>query len=165
MKLIRLLKHLLLPGWWMRRAFARGDLASIGAAVAACEKSHRGELRLVVEGPLPVSLLWRDTSPRARAVELFSQQRVWDTEENTGILIYVQLVDRRVEILADRGIAARVPQAEWDAICRDMEASFRRGEWRRGALLAVARAGALLASHFPAGDSNPNELPDKPLVL
>jgi uncharacterized membrane protein len=98
-------------------------------------------------------------------VDLFSQLRVWDTDENSGILIYLQLVDHRVEILADRGIAARVPQAEWDAICRAMEASFRRGEWRQGALQAVARAGELLARHFPAGVSNPNELPDQPLVL
>ena len=165
MKLSRVFRHLLRPAWFVRRVFSPDDLAAIGCAVAACEKSHRGELRFVVEGPLPVSALWHDQSPRARAVELFSRQRVWDTAENSGILIYVQLVDRKVEILADRGIAARVPQAEWDAICRAMEASFRGGEWRRGALRAVARAGALLASHFPARNHNPNELPDQPLVL
>ena len=165
MSLSRILKHLLLPDWFVQRIFASADLASIGAAVTACEQSHRGELRFVVEGPLPLSALWRDLSPRERAVDLFSQLRVWDTDENSGILIYVQLVDHRVEILADRGIAARVPQAEWDAICRAMEASFHRGEWRQGALQAVTRAGELLARHFPAGASNPNELPDQPLVL
>jgi len=165
MKLSRLLRHLLLPDWFVQRVFVRADLAAIGDAIAACEKSHRGELRFVVEGALPLPALWRDLSPRARGVELFAQQRVWDTEENTGILIYVQLVDRKVEILADRGIAARVSQAEWDAICRVMEASFRRGEWRQGALQAVTRAGELLARHFPAGAGNPNELPDQPLVI
>lgn len=165
MKLSRLLKHLLLPDWWLQRVFARADLVAIGEAITACEKSHRGELRFVVEGPLPMSALWHEMSPRARAAELFSTLRVWDTEENSGILIYVQLLDRSVEILADRGIAARVAQAEWHAICRAMEASFRRGEWRQGALQAVARAGELLASHFPAGKNNPNELPDQPLVL
>jgi hypothetical protein len=165
MKPSRLFRHLLLPGWYVRRVFARDDLAAIGAAVAACEKSHRGELRFVVEGPLPLSSLWHDQSARERAVELFSSLRIWDTEENSGILIYVQLVDRRVEILADRGIAALVPQAEWDAICREMETGFRSGAWRRGALEAVARAGALLARHFPAAASNPNELPDQPLML
>jgi len=165
MKLLRLLRHLVLPGWWVRRVLARDDLAVIGAAITACEKSHRGELRFVVEGPLPLSVLWRSLSPRARAVELFSTLRIWDTEENSGILIYLQLVDRRVEILADRGIAGRVPQAEWDVICRDMETSFRSGAWRRGALQAVTRAGDLLASHFPASDGNPNELPDQPLLL
>ena len=165
MKLSRLLRHLLLPDWWERRVFARDDLAAIGDAITACEKSHRGELRFVAEGPLPLSSLWRDRSPRARAVELFSSLRIWDTEENSGILIYVQLLDRRVEILADRGIAARVAQPEWDAICREMEASFRGGEWRRGTLQAVARAGELLASHFPAGERKSNELPDQPLLL
>jgi hypothetical protein len=165
MKLIRLLKHLLLPGWWLRRVFAGGDLAAIGEAIAACEKSHRGELRFVVEGPLHLSALWRGLSPKARAVELFSSLRIWDTAENSGILIYVQLVDRKVEILADRGIAARVAQTEWDVVCRGMEASFRRGDWRGGALQTISRAGDLLASHFPAEDGNPNELPDQPLVL
>ncbi len=165
MMLSRMLRHLLLPHWWLQRSFSRADLSAIGDAIAACERTHRGELRFVVEGPLPLASLWQDNSSRQRAVELFASQRVWDTEENSGILIYVQLVDRRVEILADRGIAARVAQAEWDAICRAMEASFRKGEWRQGALQAVARAGELLARHFPAGRSNPNELPDQPLVL
>ncbi|MBI5791735.1 MAG: TPM domain-containing protein [Rhodocyclales bacterium] len=165
MRLSRVLRHLLLPDWWTQRVFARADLAAIGAAITAGEKSHRGELRFVVEGALPLASLWRDQSSRARAAELFASQRVWDTEENSGILIYVQLLDRRVEILADRGIAARVPQAEWDAICRAMERSFRGGGWRSGALHAVVRATELLTQHFPAGESNPNELPDQPLVL
>ena len=165
MKLSRLFKHLLLPDWWVQRVFSRADLAAIGAAVTACEKSHLGELRFVVEGPLPVSALWHGLSPRARAIALFSTLRVWDTEENCGILIYVQLVDRKVEILADRGIAAKVAQAEWDAICRRMEAAFRMGDYRAGALAAIARAGQLLAEHFPVDGENPNELPDRPLLL
>lgn len=165
MKPIRLLKHLLLPDWFVRRVFPRGDLAAIGEAIAAGEKSHRGELRFVVEAAMPLAALWRDQPPRARAVDLFSTLRVWDTEENSGILIYVQLVEHRVEILADRGIAARVPQAEWDAICRTMEQCFRAGAWRQGALQAVTRAGELLAAHFPPKSDNPNELPDQPLVL
>ena len=165
MKLPRLLAHLLLPDWWRRRVFSVADLAAIGDAVAAGEKHHRGELRFVVEAALPLPALWRDAPPRQRAAQLFAELQVWDTEENSGILIYVQLADRRVEILADRGIAARVPQAEWDAICRGMEQSFADGRWRQGALQAVTRAGELLASHFPARADNPNELPDQPLIL
>ena len=165
MKLSRVLRHLLLPDWWVRRVLARADLTAIGDAITACEKLHRGELRFVVEASMPLNALRADQSPRARAVNLFSSLRVWDTEENSGILIYVQLVDRRVEILADRGIAAQVSQAEWDAICRGMEQSFGAGLWRHGALQAVTRAGELLATHFPARDDNPNELPDQPLVL
>jgi uncharacterized membrane protein len=155
----------MLPDWWRRRVFAAADLAAIGAAVSASEQTHRGEVRFVAEASLAVSTLWRDRSPRQRAAEVFAAEGVWDTEENSGILIYVLLADRRVEILADRGIAARVPQAEWDAICRDMEQAFRAGQWRQGALQAVARAGELLAAHFPAAATNPNELPDQPLML
>ncbi len=165
MKPIRFLRHLLLPDWFVRRVFVRGDLAVIGDAIAASEKSHRGELRFVVEAAMPLAALWRDQSPRARAVDLFSTLRVWDTEENSGILIYVQLVDRRVEILADRGIAALVPQAEWDAICRSMEAAFKAGDYRNGALAAIQRAGELLVEHFPKDERNPNELSDQPVVI
>jgi uncharacterized membrane protein len=165
MKLSRVLRHLLLPDWWVRRVLARADLTAIGDAITACEKLHRGELRFVVEASMPLNALRADQSPRARAVNLFSSLRVWDTEENSGILIYVQLVDRRVEILADRGIAAQVSQPEWDAICRGMEQRFREGQWRQGAVQAVTRAGELLATHFPARDNNPNELPDQPLVI
>jgi len=161
----RLMKHLLTPPWLARRPFGRVLVDEIGGAVAASESRHRGELRFVVEGPLPIAEAWSGVSARQRAAELFASQGVWDTEENSGILIYVQLVDRRVEILADRGIAARVPQAEWDAICRAMEAAFKAGDYRGGALAAVARAGGLLVEHFPAGANNPNELSDQPLVL
>lgn len=165
MNLRRLFTHLLTPAWLARRAFRHADLKAIGAAVAVSEQWHRGELRFVIEGPLPFSLLWRDLPVRARATQLFAQLGVWDTEDNSGILIYVQLVDRRVEILADRGIAKCVPQAQWDALCRGMEEAFRLKAHRRGALEAIARAGDLLMRHFPARGENPNELPDRPAQL
>lgn len=165
MNWLRLLKHLATPDWSTRRAFRGPDRAAIAEAVAASETLHRGELRFVAEGALPLAALWADQSPRQRAADLFAELRVWDTEENSGILIYVQLVDRRVEILADRGIAARVAQTEWDALCRAMEAAFRLGAYRRGALEAIDGASRLLASHFPARHDNANELPDEPLIL
>ena len=135
------------------------------SAIGDSERRHRSELRFVIEGALPVAALLQQLSTRERAIDLFSALRVWDTADNSGILIYVQLVDHRVEILADRGINARVAQSEWDAICREMEAAFAAGQWRNGAVSAIARAGDLLARHFPATDDNPNELPDAPLVL
>lgn len=166
MRLRRLFKHLLIPRWWAHRAFRREDLAAIAAAVSVAEKNHRGELRFAIEGPLHWRALWRGLAPRARAAQLFRQLGVDRTAERSGVLIYVQLVDRRVEILADRGIAACVAQAEWDAVCRGMEQAFRAGAWRRGAVEAVTRAGELLATHFPAaGGDKPNELPDAPVVL
>jgi hypothetical protein len=165
MKLKRLLRHLLTPGLWMRRHFPRADRQAIAAAIRDSESHHRGELRFVAEGPLHLAALLHGTTPRQRAVELFSQLRVWDTEENSGILIYVQLVDRKVEILADRGIAAQVPQAEWQRLCRGMENHFAQGRYRQGVLDVLASAGELLTAHFPATGNNPNELPDAPLIF
>lgn len=114
---------------------------------------------------MPFTCLRNNDKARQRAADLFGRLGVWDTEGNSGVLIYVQLVDHQVEILADRGIAAKVALAEWEAICRSMEAAFRAGDYRNGALAAIQRAGELLTEHFPAGERNPNELPDRPLLL
>ena len=165
MNFARLLKHLVVPPWWSRRLFDQNALDAVSAAVTATEHHHDGELRVVIEGPLAFSALWNGQSARQRAEELFARLRVWDTAGNSGILIYVQLVDRQVEILADRGIAARVAQAQWDAICRQMEAEFGAGRWQAGALAAVEQADILLRRHFPRSGLNPNELPDRPLIL
>lgn len=165
MNFARLFKHLLAPPWLAAHRFNARLVAEIGAAVELAEAGQRGELRFVVEGPLPWAELRRGRTARQRAADLFARLGVWDTAENSGVLIYVQLVDRQVEILADRGIAAKVAQAEWDAICRSMEAAFRNGDYRAGALAAIARAGQLLAEHFPVDGENPNELPDRPLLL
>ena len=165
MNISRLFRHLLTPPWIAARRFGPALSAEIRAAVERAQPRHRGGIRLVVEGPLSFARLWRGQDARQRAAELFGRLGVWDTEENSGVLIYVQLVDRRVEILADRGIAAKVVQTEWDAICRSMETAFKAGNYRAGALAAIHRAGELLTLHFPAPDQNPNELPDRPLVL
>lgn len=158
----RLIKHLILPGWWVRRVFGTADREAIRMAIAASEGSHRGELRFAAEGPLPWLALLKGQTARQRATEVFKRLGVGKTREASGILIYVQLVDRRVEILADRGIAARVAQAEWDGICREMEAAFRHDAYRRGALEAIDRATRLLELYFPARSDNANELDDRP---
>lgn len=165
MNLGRIFRHLVTPPWLAARRFGPVLSAEIGAAVEIAEAGQRGEIRFVVEGPMPFADLRLGRTARQRGADLFAGLGVWDTEENSGVLIYVQLVDRQVEILADRGIAAKVAQAEWDAICRGMEAAFRAGDYRGGALAAIHQAGALLAEHFPRYASNPNELPDRPLIL
>lgn len=165
MNLQRIITHLLTPDWFAQRVFGSADLTAIESAVAASEKNHRGELRFVFEGPLPAIALWQDLPVRHRATQLFAQLGVWDTAENSGLLIYVQLIDHRVEILADRGIAQRVPQAEWDALCRGLEAAFRQKNYRDGALEAITKASELLVQHFPARTENPNELPNRPVRL
>jgi len=159
----RALKHAFLPPWVARRPFAPRVLRRIEQAIQSSERRHRGELRFAVEGPLALSELKLSSRERARAV--FAQLEVWDTEENIGVLIYVQLVDRRIEIVADRGIAARVAQSQWDEVCRAMQARFRRGEYLEGSLEAIDAVTAILARHFPPRDANPNELSDKPVVL
>jgi uncharacterized membrane protein len=162
----RLLKHLCLPDWVARRGFTPEVLRKIEQAIKASEQAHDGELRFAVEASLPLHyLVPKARKARERAEELFSALRVWDTARNSGVLIYVQLIDRRIEIVADRGISAKVAQAEWDAICRRMETSFREGKFAEGALAAIERTTALLARHFPPVADNPNELPDKPVVL
>jgi len=160
---VRLLKHLLTPHWWALRAFPADALRQVEGAIKASEKRHDGEVRFAVEAGLPLSFLRKKTRERAEA--LFAQLGVWDTEHNSGVLIYVQLVDRRIEIVADRGVAARVAQSEWQAICRAMESSFKKSNYLEGALVAIGSITEILARHFPPRGRNPNELPDKPVVL
>jgi TPM domain len=162
---LRLLKHLCTPDWIAHRPFPAGVLEKIEQAVKASERKHDGELRFVAEAGLPLSHLFPEKAVRQRAEQLFAQLGVWDTERNSGVLIYVQLVDRRIEIVADRGISSKVAQSEWAAICRSMEKSFKEGKFADGALQAIERSSALLAKHFPPLDGNPNELPDKPVLL
>lgn len=161
----RILKHLTTPRWRVRRAFPRVALRAIEAAIAASEKLHQGELRFVVEGGLDLPQLLRGVTARQRAVEVFSLLRVWDTAHNSGVLVYVQLADRQVEILADRGIHAKVGDAPWQRICGEMELAFRAGRFREGAIAGVEAIGRLLAEHYPATQENPDELANAPVVL
>lgn len=165
MNIARVFRHFFAPGWLARRRFRYADREVIRVAVAASEEKHRGELRVVVEGPVPMISLIKNQTVRDRAEDLFARLGVGNTEEATGILVYIQLVDRRVEILADRGIDARVDQVEWETICREMELAFAQGAWRRGVLEAVDRATNLLVMNFPARSRNINELDDRPILF
>jgi uncharacterized membrane protein len=165
MQLKRLFRHLLLPHWWVLRAFPQPIVRRVEEAVVASEAAHGGELRVVVEANLPLPDLLQGRSTRARAIELFSQLRVWDTEHNSGVLIYLQLIDRRVEIVADRGINARLGQAFWDGVCRRLETAFRAGDFEDGMLWALNTITRALREHFAAVGENPDELPNAPLVL
>lgn len=161
--MVRLLRHALIPDWLARRPFPPDALERIGQAIAGSERLHHGELCFALEGGLPLQAL--SASCRERAEELFGLLRVWDTAENCGVLLYVQLVDRDIEIVADRGIAARVPQSEWEEICRAMEEAFRQRRFVEGTMEAIERVTTLLAKNFPAEGLNRNELPDRPRLL
>ena len=160
---MRWIRHLWLDDWQARRAFPPAVMETIRQAIARDETRHRGELRFVVEGGLPLQALLARTGSRARAEEWFARLGVWDTEDNAGVLVYLLLADRRVEIIADRGIHARVGAAAWESICGEMQRAFATAEYERGALLGISAIGDLLATHFPPAAHNPNELPDAPL--
>lgn len=166
MDLKRIFKHLALPDLAVRRAFPASVAGTVERAVAAAEKAHDVELRVVVEGGMPLGALLRGIGSRERAVELFSLLRVWDTRNNTGVLIYLQFSDRKIEIVADRGISALVGQQEWDAACAAIAAEFACGRFEHGVLAGIERISGLLDQHVPpapAGDTD--ELPDRPTVL
>ena len=165
MDLKRILRHLTAPDWVTRRAFPDRLMAAIERAIHESEKEHRGELRFVVEAGLDLRQLLAGMTPRERAIEVFSQLRVWDTEHNSGVLIYVQFVDRCTVILADRGIAARVEQSQWDDICQRMDREFHAGRFEQGALAAIGEITALLRRHFPAGKGDVDELANRPVIL
>jgi len=165
----RFLRHAHLAPHTARRRFGAATAHAIEEAITASEHRHRGELRFVAEGRLSLPQLWRGIDTRTRAAQLFATLGMSATAERSGILIYVLLAERRVEILADVGITTRVPQAAWDGICRGMETAFRADNYREGALTAIAACSQLLAEHFPANPDlpadNPNELPNAPVLL
>jgi uncharacterized membrane protein len=161
----RWFRHLLLPPWRVRTAFPSRTLDAIEAAVGEAEREHRGEIRFAVEAALHGSALWRGQSPRDRAVDVFSLLRVWDTELNSGVLVYVLLADRAVEIVADRGINAKVDPAQWQSICASMQTAFAEGRFEAGAVQGLRAIADLLRRHFATDAVNPNELPNRPVVL
>jgi len=149
------------------RAFPDSTLSAIEAAVTQTEQMHSGEVRFAIEAALEPARVWRGDTPRQRALEVFAALGVWDTAANNGVLIYVLLADRDVEIVADRGYNGRVGLDEWRAICEAMDARFRAGDYESGAVECVRRVGEIVARHFPVqpGDRNPNELPNRPTLL
>jgi len=163
----RWFRHLFSTRRGMRRAFPAAALSAIESAIAASERHHAGEIRFVVEAALEPHEVWQGRTPRARALAVFAALGVWDTEANNGVLIYVLLADRDLEIVADRGFNGRVSAEEWAAICGAMEERFRAGDYESGAVEAVRRVGELVARHFPLqpGGRNPDELPNRPTLL
>jgi uncharacterized membrane protein len=158
-------RHLLEHRWRLRRIFTAKVLARIEAAIKASEAMHSGEIRFVVEGALDGVPLFRNQPARERALDIFSQLRVWDTEHNNGVLIYLLLADRDFEIVADRGINAKVGTAGWEKICSEMETDFRAGDFEHGVIRGIEAVSRLMAQHFPAQSDGHNELPDAPVVL
>jgi len=162
----RALRHLGTPTRTARRYFPAAAQQQLHDAVHTGEARHRGEIRVVIESSLPVGHAWSGTTPRARARALFGALEVWNTEEHTGVLLYINLADHAVELLADRGIDARVGPQSWRAVCDELARGLAKDLSVRPVLAAIAQIHDLLARYFPAGDGyNPNELDDRPIVL
>ena len=159
---MRLLRHLLaLPGA-VARAFPGGAMSAIENAIRESEKLHDGEIRFAVEAALHPAQLWRGVSARARAIEIFAELGVWDTERNNGVLLYLLLADRDVEIVADRGFNGKVSAEEWESVCRRMESALREGRHADAVIDGVQSLSAIVARHFPPQAGGRNELPDAP---
>jgi uncharacterized membrane protein len=165
MSIKRIGRHLLANRSRVRLAFSAQALAHIEQAIKASEARHAGQIRFVVEGALDGAPLLRNQSARSRALDVFSHLRIWDTAHNNGVLIYLLLADRDVEILADRGIDALVSAAEWEQICRAMEAEFGEGDFETGVIKGIEAVTRHLAKHFPKHGAGRNELPDAPVVM
>jgi uncharacterized membrane protein len=166
-RLLRLLKHRWYDETDATRALDDAAMARLEARVAASERHHSGEIRLCIEPGLPLSYLWRNADAHERAVAMFGKLRVWDTEHNNGVLIYLLLAEHRIEIIADRGLARHVPREQWQELVAGMAAAFRQGRFEAGLEQAIDKVDELLRKHFPLrlGDTNPNELPDSPTRL
>jgi uncharacterized membrane protein len=165
MRLERFWRHVTMSPARARRAFPPAVMEALRREIAAQEKRHRGELCFIVEAELTTAQLWADVTPRQRARELFALHGVWNTEENNGVLVYLLLADRSVQIVADRGIERNVGPAEWRRIAHEMEERFRAGRFEEGAVAGVRGVSDLLATHYPAREGDRNEIPDRPLLI
>ncbi len=165
-RLQRILKHRWLDDATTRRAIPPELVERLAAQVAESERRHTGEVRIYVEAGLPLSYLWRDATPRERAIAMFGKLRVWDTEQNNGVLVYLLLAEHAIEVVADRGVSRHVSPAQWQEVVQHMRDAFRAGQYEQGLTQAVDEVTALLAKHFPAtpGAPNVNELPDTPVL-
>lgn len=161
----RWLQHLSTTPLALRRSFPPATLAAIDTAITASEGQHRAEIRCAVETTLSAGHLLRGVTSTARAAEVFASLGMWDTAENNGVLLYVLLAERRIEIVADRGFDSRVTAAEWHSICADMELALGAGRYEAGTLAALERISALARQHFPAQARDLNELPDRTVLL
>jgi hypothetical protein len=161
----RIMKHLLTSDIALRSKFSSSVMTSIENCIEKSEKLHCGEVRFAVENTLDFFPLLKNVTARERAIEVFSDLRIWDTEQNNGVLIYLLFADHDVEIVADRGINQKVGADEWERICKDMEACFKKGFFEQGIITGISEITEHLAKHFPFNGNDRNELPNKPVLL
>lgn len=162
---MRWLNHLLTTRWTARRHFPSATLDALEVAIAAGERTHRGELRVVIEAGMDLAHVLDGVTPRQRALQVFADLGVWDTQENNGVLLFVDIADHAVEIVADRGYRSHIEASAWAEVCAAMSRHFAAREFQQGALYGIGRAAALMASVFPGDGSDPDELPNRPSFI
>ncbi|HJR53907.1 MAG TPA: TPM domain-containing protein [Gemmatimonadota bacterium] len=165
MDLKRTLRHLFTTAWSVGKVFPPDTLASIEAAIRESESGHDGQIRFAVQHSLDTREVLRGITARRRAIEVFGELGVWDTEHNNGVLIYFLLADRDFEIIGDRGIDARVGPDGWEEICRGMEERIREGDFERAVIWGIDAVGDRLRASFPRTDGPAGDLPDRPVIL
>lgn len=161
----RIFKHMMTAERHVRKIFNTSQLEHIANAIKASETQHSGEIRVAVESSLELQPLLQQQTPRQRAIEVFSELHVWDTQLNNGVLIYVLLADHAIEIVADRGIHTKVNNTYWEGLCRQIELSFAQGQFEAGVMNCISAVGEKLIEHFPHSGGGKNELPDTPVVI
>lgn len=165
MEMKRFWRHVAMTPARARRAFPDNTMDAIARAIAESETRHRGEICFVVEAELTTAQLWRGLASRERAREVFAAQGIWNTEENNGVLVYLLLAERRVEIVADRGIDRHVSPEEWRTICNAMNAAFAADRFEEGAIAGVRAITELLVRHYPETGEGRNQLGDRPVLM
>ena len=161
----RLWQHWQYPLWRVTRYFPTQALRDLGEHIGLSERYHRGEIRFVVEARLNTATVLSGLDTRSRALQWFGELGVWDTAENCGVLVYVLFADRAVEVVADRGIAAKVPHEEWQAVCNTMQVLFQQGDFTAGLTQGLQQVNQILCQHFPAdGTATVNELPNEVIL-
>lgn len=163
MNITRLFRHFIMTRWYTRRIFNSNALDAITEQIKLCESTHGGEIRVAIEPELSTDALLRNQSPRERATEVFAHLHVWDTDQRNGVLIYLNLADRSIEIIADRGLNGKVNDLQWQSVCESLQALCAQGKYQQAICSAIHDASILLAKHFPYTDRN--ELPDQPILL
>ncbi len=161
----RYIRNLMTTRFSLTRAFPAPVLDSIERAVKESETRHSGEIGFAIETSMDVPALIKGTTARDRAIKAFSDLRIWDTAANNGVLIYILLSERDIEIVADRGFVHRVEPAEWERVCADMRKEFRQDRFEQGALRAIEEVTEIIGRHFPHQTRDVNELPNRPVVL
>lgn len=161
----RFLRHLFLGKFLVHKYFPEKSLSNIELVIRDSEKRHNAELVLAIEGSLPISLIQKKWKPRDRAIEIFSKLRIWDTEENSGVLFYLLLADKALEIVTDRGVTRKVSTSEWDQILQHTKKEFQEKHFERGVILAIAEISEILSKAYPPVKDKTNQLPDRPFII